>query len=36
MLFDPMLIDKCDVLIGPCVPNVAFTRGTHIGVYHDT
>lgn len=35
-LFDPALVDKRDVLIGPYVPSLAFTRGTRVGVYLDT
>uniref|UniRef100_A0A0D9YL75 Allene oxide synthase n=1 Tax=Oryza glumipatula TaxID=40148 RepID=A0A0D9YL75_9ORYZ len=35
-LFDPYLVDKRDVLIGPYVPSLAFTRGTRVGVYLDT
>ncbi|KAF0934420.1 hypothetical protein E2562_025029 [Oryza meyeriana var. granulata] len=35
-LFDPALVDKRDILIGPYVPSVAFTGGTRVGVYLDT
>ncbi|XP_040376236.1 linolenate hydroperoxide lyase, chloroplastic [Oryza brachyantha] len=35
-LFDPALVDKRDVLIGPYVPSVGFTGGTRVGVYLDT
>ncbi|GJM89983.1 hypothetical protein PR202_ga06217 [Eleusine coracana subsp. coracana] len=35
-LFDPALVDKRDVLIGPYNPGVGFTGGTRVGVYLDT
>ncbi|KAL5196413.1 hypothetical protein ABZP36_008380 [Zizania latifolia] len=35
-LFDPALVDKRDVLIGPYSPGVGFTGGTRVGVYLDT
>uniref|UniRef100_A0A0D9VB78 hydroperoxide dehydratase n=1 Tax=Leersia perrieri TaxID=77586 RepID=A0A0D9VB78_9ORYZ len=35
-LFDPSLVDKGDVLIGPYVPSLSFTGGTRVGVYLDT
>lgn len=35
-LFDPALVDKRDVLIGPYNPSVSFTGGTRVGVYLDT
>lgn len=35
-LFDPALVDKRDVLIGPYNPGAGFTGGTRVGVYLDT
>ncbi|TVU33695.1 hypothetical protein EJB05_25528, partial [Eragrostis curvula] len=35
-LFDPALVDKRDILIGPYNPGVGFTGGTRVGVYLDT
>ncbi|CAD6252209.1 unnamed protein product [Miscanthus lutarioriparius] len=35
-LFDPDLVDKRDILIGPYNPGTGFTGGTRVGVYLDT
>ncbi|KAL6848499.1 hypothetical protein ACP4OV_021793 [Aristida adscensionis] len=35
-LFDPALVDKRDILIGPYNPGAGFTGGTRVGVYLDT
>ncbi|KAJ1277489.1 hypothetical protein BS78_04G007700 [Paspalum vaginatum] len=35
-LFDPSLVDKRDILIGPYNPGAGFTGGTRVGVYLDT
>lgn len=35
-LFDPALVDKRDILIGPYNPGPGFTGGTRVGVYLDT
>ncbi|XP_062217929.1 probable inactive linolenate hydroperoxide lyase [Phragmites australis] len=35
-LFDPALVDKRDILIGPYNPGVGFTGGTRVGVFLDT
>lgn len=35
-LFDPDLVDKRDILIGPYNPGAGFTGGTRVGVYLDT
>ncbi|XP_062224354.1 probable inactive linolenate hydroperoxide lyase [Phragmites australis] len=35
-LFDPALVDKRDILIGPYNPGPGFTGGTRVGVFLDT
>ncbi|OEL36944.1 Linolenate hydroperoxide lyase, chloroplastic [Dichanthelium oligosanthes] len=35
-LFDPDLVDKRDILIGPYNPGTGFTGGSRVGVYLDT